>query len=654
MPLQPRNPRTDFRSGGFVLVSVLFMSVVIAALLWAMFELTTREIRSSKSTADITSGFFAAEAGLNIRGEEIRREFEGYRRPEGSSPLGGDCEASPGSGDFQCKTYELNDRAVETYVEEDPRNNDPDDDQRLITIPPGELFAGLSAMQYRYSVFSEATPPNDDRPEAILEMVFRTRLVPMFQFAAFFDKDLEILPGADMRLDGRIHANGDLYVNASPGEELSIHGQVTTAVRSDGSGGGVHRGRKDRDECAGTIGLPDGDSSPTVVPCQGSSHLPLPDETFADFNGMVQTRLDLLQVPEPELFSIGDTYWDEADVRIALDLRNGEQAARPVVLDEEISSTGKPVVDESLTTRLNVCLAHDANRVYSEGVGTERLQAYSALFGDPGVRAVEYSSTLTHAREGGVRQKMLEVDARGLLDCLHQNRFGFFAGQQSEYQTIGTDRNGGLLWYLTVLGPDASSDRSGYGVRVRNGARLASTASGAPEIEGLTIVSDQAAFIMGDYNVGGSGGSAWRPSAFIADTINILSNDWDDDAKADLPLALRGAAPTTVNAAFLAGTDVTGGADGEDGQRGAYSGGLENYPRFHEDWNGTVFTYRGSFVSLGEPQHANGQWQLAPVYSPPGRDWNYDVRFNQAQNLPPLSPRFVYLVQERFVRDFQR
>ena len=245
---------------------------------------------------------------------------------------------------------------------------------------------------------------------------------------------------------------------------------------------------------------------------------------------------------------------------------------------------------------------------------------------------------------------MLEVDARGLLECLEQERFQFFADQRPEYQTIGSDRNGGLLWYLTVLGPDADDASSGYGVRVRNGAELSATSGGAPEIHGLTVVSDQAAFIQGDYNLN----AQWRPAAFIADTVNILSNAWDNDADSALGLEARVPTPTTVNAAFLAGTDTTGSTDGEDGQGGAYSGGLENYPRFHERWSGKVFTYRGSFVSLGEPRRANGPWRIGNVYTPPGRDWNYDVRFNQAQNLPPLSPRFVYLVQERFIRDFER
>src|SRR5690606_2360711 len=120
-----------------------------------------------------------------------------------------------GTGHFQCLDFNFNRRTVTTYVVEDPRNNDPDDAMRMITIPPGERFAGLNAIQYRYNVVSEAVPTWETRPEAILEMVFRTRLVPLFQFAAFYNKDLEINPGAEMSLSGPVHVNGDLYL--SPG-----------------------------------------------------------------------------------------------------------------------------------------------------------------------------------------------------------------------------------------------------------------------------------------------------------------------------------------------------------------------------------------------------------------------------------------------------
>ena len=641
------------RRDGFALVSVLFMALLLVGLLYVMFELTNRELQSTATDAAMTSGFFAAEAGLNVRGEEIRREFEGYRRPSGATTTDG-CESDDGSGDFACRATEVNQRTVTTYVEEDPRNNATSDDERLITIPPGEVYAGLNAIEYRYSVFSEAVPPNDTRPEAILEMVFRTRLVPMFQFAAFYDKDLEILPGPDMRLDGRVHSNGELYLD-SDGNTLTISGQVTTA-------GGIHRGRKNQSICEGQLVLPDGTPAGRAVDCNdpdvpASSFDAVPDAYFADFAGQVRTRLDPLTVPEPEAFDIGGAYYEEADVRIALDLTGA--SPRPVVLTPELAG-GQPQVDESLTATLNGCLATDAtdpaDRPYADG----SLPGYESVFADGNgvdeVRAVEYSRSFYDNREDATLS-VLEVDVQGVLDCLDAHAgFGpdeFFKERDAEFHGIDTERNGGLVWYLTVLGPDADDAGSNYAVRVRNGATLASSDPDAPPIAGLTVASNQPAFVAGDYNRNAD----WRPASFITDTVNVLSDAWGDawDDGDSTSWSPRVARTTEVNAAFLSGTDVTGGADGTGGQGGAYNGGLENYPRFHESWSGRTFRYRGSFVSLGEPQHAEGAWSYgSPVYTAPNRDWDYDARFNQAQNLPPLSPRFVYLVQERFIRDFER
>src|SRR5690606_86081 len=159
----------------------------------------------------------------------------------------------------------------------------------------------------------------------------------------------------------------------------------------------------------------------------------------------------------------------------------------------------------------------------------------------------------------------------------------------------------------------------------------------------------------------------WKPASIIADSLNILSeaynefdaDDWSSsdytDERSRQSVGDRNAQNTEVNAAFLAGTDVTGGAEGSSGHsKGNYNGGLENYPRFHEDWSGIDFRYRGSFVSFNEPRHVDGRWDTSNVYSAPRRNWEYDERFNNINQLPPMSPNFVYLRQELFVRQFEQ
>jgi hypothetical protein len=136
----------------------------------------------------------------------------------------------------------------------------------------------------------------------------------------------------------------------------------------------------------------------------------------------------------------------------------------------------------------------------------------------------------------------------------------------------------------------------------------------------------------------------------LGDSINVLSKaciSSDNTINCGMQVSRDEDAPvaanTTINSAFLAGTDIT--------SSGKYSGGIENYPRFHENWNSKTLTYRGSFVSLNAPLHVKGLWS-SQKYKPPVRVWDYDADFNVYTNLPPLSPRFVDLRQEQFIRTF--
>jgi hypothetical protein len=73
----------------------------------------------------------------------------------------------------------------------------------------------------------------------------------------------------------------------------------------------------------------------------------------------------------------------------------------------------------------------------------------------------------------------------------------------------------------------------------------------------------------------------------------------------------------------------------------------------HEQWDLQPIVYRGSMVNLGLPQEFNGLTVWENVYDMPNRDWGYDLTFNSYSNLPPLTPRVVYLKQDMFRRGYQ-
>ncbi len=203
----------------------------------------------------------------------------------------------------------------------------------------------------------------------------------------------------------------------------------------------------------------------------------------------------------------------------------------------------------------------------------------------------------------------------------------------------------GGLWNGMIYLIDTSADPNGVtakrAIRLKNGGSL-------PD-GGLTVASGNPVYVQGDYNTGTTStiqpasnnatspdptsptvpGYTRQPAAIIADAVTILSNAWLDLKSGSVPTA----SPTTVNAGLISGIVPTGD--------GYYSGGVENFPRFLENWSGKSFTYYGSMIELYKSQQAIGRWGSANVYSPPNRAWYFDTSF--VSNPPPgLLASFNY------------
>ncbi len=171
----------------------------------------------------------------------------------------------------------------------------------------------------------------------------------------------------------------------------------------------------------------------------------------------------------------------------------------------------------------------------------------------------------------------------------------------------------------------------------------------------LTVVAPEPIYIAGHYNVrptvGGSSSAGTlntantKPAAVMGDAITILSETWEanlsDTGYGSRAFGDRDASATTVNAAILAGIVET--------TTGQYSGGVENFPRFLEDWSGDTLTYNGSMVVMYPSQIATGLWQgtgsSIGIYNPPGRNWAFDTNFRDPAKLPPGTPSVRVLVR---------
>lgn len=104
---------------------------------------------------------------------------------------------------------------------------------------------------------------------------------------------------------------------------------------------------------------------------------------------------------------------------------------------------------------------------------------------------------------------------------------------------------------------------------------------------------------------------------------------------------------TEVSCAFLIGivptnhnpSGLTDGAP-SSGANGQTSGGVHNYPRLLEHWNGTGLYIRGSMVAMFESRVAMEPWSLR-VYSGAGRFWGLHESLRSVNHDLPLEPMLI-------------
>jgi len=693
--VERRSPlsRHDSQAG----VALITVVLVVALVMVLALSLTTSVVTDTNlrgAFARVTSGFYAAESGVNHGMGSFRNIFLDFRVPVGS--------------DFLPHYLTIGNRNVTYRLAEIPGNP-----QRIL-IPAGQLFGGLSAIRYVYTVKSEAESKGET--EAIVGAQFDVDYIPLFQFIAFYAGDLEIEPGPTMHLHGRVHTNGDLYLNSgdhlyiedNQGAGVPANEAITTVEVS--AKGAIYRGRKDTSACTGIVTIdalqdvvsPSPDLDPIDLDCGGGGRRQVPAAELAAWRGSLLGNTRDLAIPQPDVTAKGSgVFWTRADLRIVLRLNaNGTLPGGPGLPHtiEVQAADGNP--DGPKTAQLHAFMADQVwNQANSSLPGTMPIFYTAVPTGTGGCTCTNASATGCNngalvcydppfSSNGRVYATVMGP-ALGTFD-LDYRRGGFYNWREHKWmfllninlhdlllwnQSNGAPlfdpadvSDGGLVIYASVEGPD-SAGINNYGVRLFGSAGLPFPPSGG-DPTGVTLVSDQAAYVAGDYNRGplGGGGLPKQPAAVIADSLNLLSNNYftadptytcgatvsnDCQSNRSLTDASRRGANTTMNTAFLAGVDNT--------TPGNYNGGLENYPRFHEDWGGFALAYRGSFVSLGTPAHVSGNWcetggssvSGCNIYNPPLRNWDYDPDFNDVKNIPPLTPRFVSVEQVLFSQDLR-
>ncbi len=90
-------------------------------------------------------------------------------------------------------------------------------------------YAGLNALIMPYRIIARAN--SFGRPVNLTTGVQRDiqiQNIPIFQFAVFYNGDMEIEPGAPMSIGGKVHSNGTAYI--APNSTLTFQNTLTAAI----------------------------------------------------------------------------------------------------------------------------------------------------------------------------------------------------------------------------------------------------------------------------------------------------------------------------------------------------------------------------------------------------------------------------------------
>jgi Tfp pilus assembly protein PilX len=214
----------------------------------------------------------------------------------------------------------------------------------------------------------------------------------------------------------------------------------------------------------------------------------------------------------------------------------------------------------------------------------------------------------------------------------------------------------GLVSYLPVMPASSGCSQS---------------ASNPTGCGGFTVASENPVYIQGNYNTSSSDpfwGTAnnttptqtsHSAASIIADSVMVLSNQWGDMNSLmypDTPGSRAPSAPAYYRTAISGGKSVpfpqptwTNVA-----QDFGTDGGLHNFLRYLENWGQPIY-YDGSLVSMYYSEYNTGTYKDGPggsVYSPPTRNYYFDVLFLNPSNLPPATPEFQDVVNLSYHQNF--
>jgi hypothetical protein len=731
--------RTRARKRAWALLAVMTLAGVGLMLLASVMNWAKENSEVNERNNEYFATSYAAEAATEKALSRMSQDYQNYGFSVVSANLSSYAATLPTSSD---SAYWTNFQFSSGTTANEIGVNNTATSQSVVMSAP---YTGLNMVANTYEIIASAKNINTQYliPATVGQQIY-LGTIPLFQFAIFYQNDMEICPGGAMTIAGTVHGNQNIYLQPQDGltfsSNVSAAGNVTlgkspedptsrtpTAVTFDGfdlSGVdplnlpiGTNNTGTVTNESANAyaiLKLPQAGQTPgsetganllynqadmiiiisnnnTVSVTSGAAVNSQATvitnwQSFLSTNGTFDDQRDGLTV-DPVVLNISNLVnWSATNTvlrPLLSSLRGSANADVESIYVDDMRSTSNQVVTTNYTSVTNYSTNAVTNASFPTAgtyappiTSTNTTATTNGSYPSAGtylgsVTTNTTSTTTSSYPSAGTYLGSVTTNTVSVVNSHTHPNAGTYVGLITTngsgssktysyssisgytYNAISSYSCNAISSYTYNAISHSYATNTSYltnwpivsqpGIVLSNGAVLPP--------QGLSIATPDPAYIVGNWNVklttsgtsdaGTASTANSLPSAIFADAITVLSSAWNP-ANSTLALGSRTATSDTVNAAFLTGNVPSDGA--------YYSGGVENFPRFLENWSGQTFTYNGSMVCMFASQIATAPWPgTGSVYDPPTRTWAFDTNFTNPNKQPHMMPQVTSVQRGQWV-----
>jgi hypothetical protein len=730
MKLTHLNVQSHNRQGGWALLVVMTLAACALMLLASVISWANANSTTTARNNEFFATSYAAEAATEKVLASLSQQYQNYGFTVVNQNMSTYASTLPTASDSPYwSSYQFSGGTTANHVI-------VTNTASLAQIVMGAPYTGLTMMAQTFEIIANAqnTTSQYQLVSTVGQQIYLGN-IPLFQFAIFYQGDMEISPGAAMTVSGPVHGNANIYLDPADGLTLSNN---ISAVKT------IYTNSSPENPVPNTFSFVnfDGLQLDNVEPL----NMPVGTNTTGLVSNSSQNVYAILGVPQagqtPSSSTGSNLLYNQADMIILISNNNtisvtsgaGVNNQATVLSNNQWSSwlsTNGSFYDQRDSLTVNPVVINVSNLVTWSASSTNPLYSVlSSLRGasDANVQSIYVAdlrstsnaavttnyttgtqvtttssgppaagsyappitstnltttnSTGTTPPNSGTYVGALTTNFASTTSTYAQGvpSPGTYTGAITTNTTVTTSSTKPTSDYLGSITTNGSGSNktytynkitgytydgisgytynivSGYtyNAYVTNASYLTNwTINSQPGVvlsngaalppQGLSIATPDPAYIIGNWNVNltpsgtsdaSSSSTAYSlPSAIYSDAVTILSSAWNP-ANSTLGISSRNATTDTVNAAFLTGNVPSNGD--------YYSGGVENFPRFLENWGGQTFYYNGSLVQMFTSQIANAPWPgTGTVYNPPTRIWSFDNNLSNPAKQPPLTPKVI-------------